>query len=174
MKNIIKLYAKLVLTTAFLAAVATAQSGGVFSIEQSVIASGGGMSSDTGGVFSLGSTIGQSLATTDPSSGGTFNLRSGFRTPAAFAPTAAGVTVGGRVLTFRGRGIFRAQVSITDAAGTRRTGITNPFGYFRFEDMAAGQTYILSVKAKRFQFGQPTQVLFVTENLTELNFTALP
>ena len=63
---------------------AVAQSGGNFTIEQSVIASGGGTSN--GGSFTVESTSGQAVA------GGLignqpFNLFSGFWTPDSFAPT---------------------------------------------------------------------------------------
>ena len=63
---------------------AVAQSGGSFTIQQSVIASGGGTSN--GGGFTVESTTGQSLAG-GPISNEPFNLFSGFWTPASFAPT---------------------------------------------------------------------------------------
>ncbi len=88
------------------------------------------------------------------------------------APTAANVEVGGRVTTSTGRGLNKALVTITDQTGNSRTATTNPFGYFRFTDVQAGETYIISVSAKRYHFAP--QVLNVTEDLTDLNFTAQP
>lgn len=147
-------------------------SGGSYSLTQSVIASGGGTSADSSNFFSITGTIGQSITGTSNTS--PFKVGSGFFTGFPLAPTAAGVTIGGRVFDYNGRGIFSAQVTISDTTGIKRFAITNPFGFYRFPDMPAGQTYILSVNSKVFKFSQSTQILFVGEDLTELNFYALP
>lgn len=52
--------------------------------------------------------------------------------------------------------------------------MTNSFGYFSFTEIPAGDTYIFSAGAKRYQFSEPTRVLNVSEDVTDLNFTALP
>lgn len=90
------------------------------------------------------------------------------------APTAATVTVGGQVKTFAGHGITDALVTITDASGTAQTVSSGKLGNFRFNDLEAGATYILSVRAKRFRFSQPTQVVSVNGDLSGVEFTALP
>jgi hypothetical protein len=90
------------------------------------------------------------------------------------APTAASVPVGGRVTTANGRGISRARVELTDARGETRMANTNLFGYYRFETVAAGETYVLSVKSKRHTFASNTSVLFISEDVADVNFTALP
>ncbi len=87
-------------------------------------------------------------------------------------PTAASVSVGGRVFSGKGRGVANARVTLTDTNGATRLALTNAFGYYRFETVAAGETYIFMATHKRYQF--PTQVVSVTEELTELNFTAEP
>ena len=88
--------------------------------------------------------------------------------------TAAGVTVGGRVLTAEGRGIRNARVLLTGTTGETRSALTNPFGYYRFYDVPAGEIYIFSVSAKRFHFQNSTQVLSITEDLENLDFVANP
>ena len=90
----------------------------------------------------------------------------------AAAPTAASVAVGGRVTSGEGRGIFRARVYLTDATGETRTALTGSFGYYRFDEVPAGQTYTLSVSHKRHTFAP--QVLTVTEDINDLNFMAQP
>jgi hypothetical protein len=50
--------------------------------------------------------------------------------------------------------------------------MTNSFGYYRFDDIAAGQSIIISVTSKRFQFA--AQVFNVTEEINELNFVSQP
>lgn len=91
-----------------------------------------------------------------------------------FSPTATSVSIGGRVTTFKGRGIARAQVRLTNPSGETRTAFTNSFGYFRFNEVSAGETCIFEVKSKRYQFANNPTVLFITEELDELNFEAMP
>ncbi len=91
---------------------------------------------------------------------------------AQVAPVAANVSIVGRVLVGKDVGLRNAFVTLTDAAGNVRTVRTSAFGYYRFDDIEVGQTVILSVVSKRFQFA--TQVVSVSEDLTELNFTAEP
>lgn len=86
------------------------------------------------------------------------------------APTAAGVTVTGRVLTATGRGIRNARVTLTDQSGTARTALTNAFGYYRFEGVPAGQTIILTASAKHFYFDNSTQIVSLTEDIDNVNF----
>jgi hypothetical protein len=84
------------------------------------------------------------------------------------APTAASVSISGRVFGGNGRGLRNAYVILTDDQGASRTVQTSAFGYYRFEEVEVGRTYILTVQSKRYEF-EP-QVIFVTEELTELNF----
>lgn len=152
-------------------AAAQVTQGGTYKMEQSVIASGGGTSSD-GGNFSITGTIGQAAAGNigNPP----YALQSGFHTVAPLTPTAAPATIGGRVLTDGGRGIRNVIVTLTDSKGESRSAVSSAFGYYRFSDIAVGEVYILSAKAKQFQFEQNNLVISVSENLLELNFIALP
>ncbi len=85
-------------------------------------------------------------------------------------PTAAGVTVSGRVLDAKGNGIMRARVSMTDSEGNVRTATTNSFGYYSFETVAVGETYIFQVSAKSYQFSP--QVVTVKDSLADFDFIA--
>lgn len=95
-----------------------------------------------------------------------------FQIPAATAPTAAPVSVSGRVGLAFGRGISSALVTLTDQNGTVRTARTSSFGYYRFDGVEAGHTYIFSVSHKRYEFSP--RVLTVTEELNNVDFTAEP
>ena len=87
------------------------------------------------------------------------------------APTAAAVTVGGRVMTQAGnRGLGNALVYLTDQSGATRIARTNAFGYYRFEEVGVGQTYVFNVSSKRYTFAP--QVVSLTEEIGNLNFTA--
>lgn len=90
------------------------------------------------------------------------------------APTASSVSVGGRVVTADERGMYKARVTLTDSNGNTRTVLTNQFGYYSFTEVSVGETYVLSISHKRYQFVQPTQLLFVIEELYDVNFTASP
>ena len=84
-------------------------------------------------------------------------------------PTAASVTIGGRVSSERSRGIGNVIIVLSDASGNNRVARTNQLGYFRFEDVEVGQTYILNAQSKRYQFAP--RVVTVNEELTNLDFT---
>ncbi len=87
------------------------------------------------------------------------------------APTAADISISGRVHLPRNFGLTAALVTLTDAAGISRTTHTNKLGGFRFNDVAAGQTYVISVRAKGHQFAP--QILTATEDITNLIFIPL-
>ena len=168
MKNIYKhliLFAVLIF-----AADASAQSGGTYQITQSVISNGGGESAN--GNFGVTGTNGQNLAGTNATSGN-FAVRGGFW-QGFFVPTAALVAVSGQVLTAENQPIGKARVTLTDAGGQTRIARTNPFGYFRFDDIEVEQTCIISVQSKRFQFANNPQIVFVGEEITGIVFNALP
>ena len=148
---------------------ANAQIGGGFTITQSAIASGG--QNAAGGAFSLDGTIGQSVAG-NALSGSPFAVTSGFWNFSPLAPTAASVSIGGRVRTADGRGIRNVFVRLTAPSGETRSALTTPFGYYRFNEISVGETYIISVSAKRFTFRQPTIVRAVFEEVSDLDFVA--
>ncbi len=88
------------------------------------------------------------------------------------APTAATVSIGGRVMTMSGRGIVNVRLTLTDSNGQVRTTTTTSFGYYRFDDVQAGETYILSASGKHYAFSQPLQVLNINDETNEINFIA--
>lgn len=85
--------------------------------------------------------------------------------------TAAQVQIGGRVTTKRGRGIARARVSIVSPNGETRFAFTNPFGYYSFSEVAAGETYIFSVSHKGYQFAE--QAVSVLSDNKAVDFVSL-
>ena len=89
-------------------------------------------------------------------------------------PTAANVSVGGRILDTGGNGISRSTVTLTDSAGNVRTAMTSSFGYYSFDDVPAGQTYILTVSNKRYLFADSPRVISGQDNLADIDFIASP
>ncbi len=90
------------------------------------------------------------------------------------APTSAIVSVGGRAMTADGRAIKDAQIALTAMDGTTRLARTNAFGFYRFDDVAAGQDYVIGIASKRFTFEPAAILISVKEGLTGLDFTAQP
>ncbi len=90
-----------------------------------------------------------------------------------FFPTAAMVTVGGRVVDANGRGIQKAVIKISDMSGRSRQVLSNTFGYYKFFDVEAGQSYVISAAYKRYQFKPDSVVVSVTDNLSNVDFVAL-
>ncbi|MEP6787763.1 MAG: carboxypeptidase-like regulatory domain-containing protein, partial [Acidobacteriota bacterium] len=87
------------------------------------------------------------------------------------APTAAGVNVSGHVLTPDGRGLRNATVWMTDSRGVRRSVVSNSLGRFIFEDVPAGETYLLGVSSKRYRF--TTRVLQIFDPVTDVDLVGL-
>lgn len=92
----------------------------------------------------------------------------------AFVPTAAGVSVGGRVLDSNGNGLARQIVGLTDGAGSTRTTVTNSFGGYRFDEVRVGETYIVTVVSKKFLFTDSPRAISVQDELTAVDFMAGP
>jgi hypothetical protein len=88
------------------------------------------------------------------------------------APTAATVSVSGRVTTLSGAAIIYVRLSLTDSQGNVRTTTTDSSGYYQFDDVQAGETYVLTATGKRFTFSQPVQVLNINEEANQVNFIA--
>jgi hypothetical protein len=168
--RILAAFAVLMLSAA--ADLAQQSSGGDYSIEQSVIASGGGTSSDAGNNFSLSGTVGQSIAGA-PLSGGDFSMRSGFWQPAPLAPTAAPTRIRGRVLDMSNNPIKNVYVSLSGGSLTApRVVRTNNFGNFTFDNVESGQFYIISVSHGKYGFSQNTQAFSLMDELTNVVFRA--
>lgn len=91
-----------------------------------------------------------------------------------FAPTAAGVSVSGRVTSADGRGLRNVKISVTDQVGNVRTALTSSLGYYQFEDIEAGQTVVIAIVAKGYLFANPTRIVTVQEELGDIDFTAEP
>ncbi len=84
------------------------------------------------------------------------------------------VSVSGRALTVDGRAIKDAQLSMTATGGIRRIARTNSFGYYRFDDVAIGQDYVVSIVTKRFTFVPGEILISVNAGLTGVDFVATP
>ena len=147
-------------------------SGGTYSLEKTVTAGGGasGSAASVGGNYTVEGTIGQ-FAVGAASQNSPYTFYAGFWTPAPVAPTAAAVTLGGRVRAGKS-GVGNVRVVLTMPGGEMRTAISNPFGYYRFDNIPVGETYVLTAYSKRFVFSNPTQIITLFEAREDVDFVA--
>lgn len=87
--------------------------------------------------------------------------------------TAATATISGRLVTSDGQPVDGGVVTLTDGPDVR-TAISNSFGYYGFDEVATGRTYVLGATAKRYFFPDSPVALSVTGNLSDVNFQASP
>ncbi|HEY0461695.1 MAG TPA: hypothetical protein VGC97_21340 [Pyrinomonadaceae bacterium] len=90
----------------------------------------------------------------------------------SIAPTAANVAVSGQLVTAGGVAIRSALVTMTDGLGNVRTARTNTFGYYRFDQVAVGATYILSPTAKGYTFTPSSRIVSPADEVNDADFVA--
>jgi len=89
--------------------------------------------------------------------------------------TAAGVSLSGRVMTAEGAGIRNARVVVTgNSLPEARIATTGSFGYFSFDGLTAGETYVVTVNSQRYTFQVPSRVYTLVDNITDADFVANP
>lgn len=82
------------------------------------------------------------------------------------------VPVIGRVTTPTGEGARSAYITFTDPNGGVRFARTNPFGYYVFGDLQAGQTYTVNLSSKVYPFA--AQTVTIVDATQGLDFVTLP
>lgn len=80
-------------------------------------------------------------------------------------------TVSGRVFNPNGVGLQNATVILTNTGGVQRTVTTSSFGFFSFENVPTTQTYMLSVRSKRYRYS--ARNMFVTASMTNIDLWGL-
>jgi len=89
--------------------------------------------------------------------------------------TAAGVSLAGQVTTADGRGIRNARVVISgNSLAEPLIATTGSLGYYSFDGLTAGQTYVVTVNSQRFTFSMPSRVISLVDNIADANFVADP
>lgn len=88
-------------------------------------------------------------------------------------PTSAHVSVGGRITAASGTSLRGVTVILTDPDGGVRQAVTGSFGYYNFENVRIGQNYVISVRDRRYRFTEPSRIISVTDQLSDVNFIAM-
>jgi hypothetical protein len=91
----------------------------------------------------------------------------------ALATSAADVSISGRVTDAYGRGIRGVVISVQGFDGIVHTAFTNTFGYYKVAELTAGESYLVSVTARRYTFATPSQVVNLGDSISGFNFTAV-
>ena len=166
MKNARRRFATFLGVFVLMSAIAYTQT---LQLEESVAVSGGGTSA--GGSLTMLITIGQ------PFAGGFLNSERhrayiGFWTP-QLSPTAANVAVSGRVRTKAGQGLANITITLANANGDIWIARTGSFGYYRFEQIPTGNTYMLTAFSKRYTFSNSPGVISVGDEVSDLDIVAI-
>jgi hypothetical protein len=88
-----------------------------------------------------------------------------------FSPTAASVDVSGRVLSAVGQPVKNAEVVLTGGDGAGYVARSNQLGYYLFEGIPAGESYVISVRSKRHTFNP--RLLAISDSISDLDLVAI-
>ncbi len=144
------------------------RSGTVWSQESAFAASDGVMLSQFGHSVAIsGATV---IAGSWADIGGRY--RQGAAHVYTFGPHGGIVSVGGKALSSNRIAIPNAFVTLTAQSGAVYTARTNQFGFYRFYGLTPGETAVITLNSKQFQF-TPLNVT-LNSNVTGLNLFANP
>lgn len=86
---------------------------------------------------------------------------------------AAKASIEGTVTDISGRGLPNAIVKATKLSnGETITVLTNPFGFYRIEDLPVNENYLVRVSSKRYIFSPDSTIITLNDNAAGLNFSA--
>ncbi len=88
-----------------------------------------------------------------------------------FGPTAAGVSLTGRLVDSIGTPVARARINFVDTSGRVLSTTTNQLGKFRI-GLVAGETYTVSVRSKGYRFTE--RVISLQEDVIDFLMIAEP
>ncbi|MEQ1764465.1 MAG: Calx-beta domain-containing protein, partial [Pyrinomonadaceae bacterium] len=92
----------------------------------------------------------------------------------SLVPTAASASISGRVRDANGRAIRGVVISVQGMDGLPKIAVTNTFGYYRIDELQVGESFVVTAKARRYEFAAPTQFVNLADDLEEIDFRALP
>ncbi len=111
-------------------------------------------------------------ATVAPPSGLTDPVTGNNSASVGRATVAGGVSIAGRILTADGNGLRNATVTLLDVRGMTLRTLSSSFGYYSFDGVPAGETYVVGVASKRFHFA--SRVVLALGDVAGTDFIAEP
>lgn len=95
-----------------------------------------------------------------------------YDTSAATTTTAAGVSINGFV-TSNQKPLSAVLLTLTDETGVTRTTFSDETGAYSFDNLSTLKFYTVTAKRLSHRFAQDSQEIYLQENATEINFTAI-
>lgn len=93
----------------------------------------------------------------------------------ALAPTVVSVSLAGRIMNAKGIGISGATIRLEGGdTAVPLVAISGSFGYYRFDGLTAGRTYLVTVNSRRYVFAVPSRSITVHESVSDADFIAEP
>ncbi|HVE56299.1 MAG TPA: LamG-like jellyroll fold domain-containing protein, partial [Pyrinomonadaceae bacterium] len=91
---------------------------------------------------------------------------------ASVAPSAANVSLSGHVVAGKS-GLNNVTVTLSGGSLPQPISArTNNFGYYQFNNLPVGETYVLTVSSKRYVFTEPSRIVNLLDSVTDADFTA--
>lgn len=89
------------------------------------------------------------------------------------SPTAANSEISGRITNSRNHGLENVTVSISGGSLEQPIVVrTKLSGYYQFNEIPSGETYVITVRAKRYSFNPASRLLTLNESVEGINFTS--
>ena len=108
----------------------------------------------------------------DCAAGDTGTVSAAALTLVPFASANSSIT--GRVLTSYGAGIRNVIVTAYGGRLTQpKVTVTSTFGYYRFDGLPAGDSYVISISAKRYLFRQTALLVNLDQSMTGVDFVSI-
>lgn len=90
------------------------------------------------------------------------------------APTAASATISGQARTSDGRGLGKVRIMLSGGDLVEPIfAETSSFGYYNFNNITVGQSYVLQVVGGRYTFQNSSRVINLDDNLTDEDFIVM-
>lgn len=89
-------------------------------------------------------------------------------------PTAATALISGRIFDIFGGAVKDVIVSVTAPNGDVRSTRTNNFGAYRFSELPVGESYVITVRSRRYTFAADSIIVTLMNDLNGQDFTAIP
>lgn len=88
-------------------------------------------------------------------------------------PTAAEVSISGRVTTSEGRAIRGATITVTGNSLSEPLIVPmGRLGHYRVDGLTAGEIYVVTVSSRRFTFTLPSRVVHLVDSVDDIDFVA--
>ncbi len=91
------------------------------------------------------------------------------------SPTAAPVSISGRITDANGRGVKNVRILVTDPlSGEAFFAMTTSFGYYTVPNLQVSRLYVVSANSRRYIFAPDSRTIILNDNFAGSDFVATP